>query len=407
MVSLAERTSAAVESLRSRDFRWFWVGRLASSATMEMGSVAQGWLAYQLTGSALAIGWVTAGRSIARLLLSLYAGALADRFEKRQLLVWCRGAMVVNALAIGLLILTGTVRVWHLAAYSFLGGVISSFMMPAERVYMAELVGRKRLLNAISLTSVGMGLMGIFAASLAGFAIELSGVETVYFAMAGLYMCAVFALTRLPLLGGVKLEGSSVWSDLRDGISYLRVAPALLPLMAIAVVRSVLGWSYRTLMPVYAEEVLQFDARGLGILVAAPSLGSLIASLALASLGNFRGKGKILLIAGVAMGVSLIAFANTHSFALVLFFLGLTGAARNTTMVANQALVQVNCDRAYSGRVMAVYMMIMGLMPLGTIPAGAIADAMGVPIAITLQGALMVAIFAGLWLSRSRVRDLA
>lgn len=405
MTSLGIRTYAAFDSLRSRDFRWFWLGRLASSATMEMGSVAQGWLAYQLTGSALAIGWVTAGRSIARLILSLYAGALADRIRKRQLLILCRGAMVINATAIALLIVLGMVRVWHLAAYSFLSGVISSFMMPAERAYMAELVGRKRLLNAISLTSVGMGLMGIFAASLAGFTIELFGVEIVYFAMAALYLGAVFSLSRLPLLGTRQVE-NSVWADLKEGVSYLRAAPMLLPLMVIAVVRTILGFSYRSLMPVYAEEVLQFDARGLGILLAAPSVGSLIGSFILASMGNYQGKGKLLLISGMLMGFALVAFSNTRHFALVLLFLMLTGAARNATMVANQTLVQVNCSRAFSGRVMAVYMMIMGLMPFGTIPAGAIADAFGVPAALTLQGGLMILIFGAFWFARSRIRDL-
>jgi MFS family permease len=185
------------------------------------------------------------------------------------------------------------------------------------------------------------------------------------------------------------------------------VTPILLPLLGIAVVRVLLGWSYRTLMPVYATEVLQFDARGLGILSAAPSVGSLLGSLTLASLGDWKGKGKVLLLAGLTMGLALVGFSNTQVFLLALFFLVIVGAARNATIITNQTLIQVNCTDEYRGRVMSMYMTTVGLLPLGTIPAGAMADAWGVPIALTVQGGLMAAIFAVLWLTRSRVRDLA
>jgi MFS family permease len=190
-------------------------------------------------------------------------------------------------------------------------------------------------------------------------------------------------------------------------VGYLKTVPIMLPLLGIAIVRILLGWSYRTLMPVYAREVLQFDARGLGILSAAPSIGSLLGSLTLASLGDFRGKGKILLICGLVMGLALVGFSNTQHFVLALLILVIVGAARNGTIITNQTLIQENSSDAYRGRVMAMYMMTVGLLPLGTIPAGAIADRWGVPVALTIQGALMAIIFAALWLSRSRVRKLA
>lgn len=163
------------ESLQNRSFRWFWLGRLASSATMRMGGVAQGWLVYQLTGSALALGWVGAGWSIASSTLSLYGGVVCDRVEKRQILIWTRGCLALGALAITVLVATGMIRVWHIAVYSLFRGIISSLMMPAQNAYLSELVDRKTLLNAVSLNSVGMGLAGIFAASLAGYLIEIAG----------------------------------------------------------------------------------------------------------------------------------------------------------------------------------------------------------------------------------------
>jgi MFS family permease len=392
-------------ALRNVHFRWFWLGRLASSATMEMGMVAQGWLAYQLTGSALSLGLVTSGRSIARLILSLYGGALADRLEKRTILVWTRAAMLVNPLLLALLIVSGRLQVWHLVAYSVLSGIISSMMMPAQTAYLSQLVDRKALLNAVSLTSVGQGLMGIVGATLAGYTIDLLGVEAVYFVMAGLYATALFAIVKLPATGTEPGPKRSLWEDLRGGVSYLKVSPIMGILLVIALVRVLFGWSYRSLMPVYVEDVLKLDARWLGLLSAAPGVGSLLCSLVLASLGDFQAKGRLLLASGIVMGISLILFVNVRSFAVMLLVLGLLGVVRNAGMVANQTLIQLNAEDGYRGRMTSMYMTILGLMPLGTIPAGAIADAMGVPFTITLYGALLLLAMLALWV-KSPVRKL-
>ena len=369
---------AVLDSLKSRHYRWFWLGRLASSAAMEMGSVGQGWLAYQLTGSALALGWVGAGWSITTSVLSLYGGILSDRMERRRLLMWVRGAMVVQYLALTTLTAMGAIQVWHIAAGSLLRGVFFSAVMPAQNAYLSQLVDRKTLLNAVSLNSVGMGLAGIFAASLAGVIIRFVGAGGVYLSIAGLYTLVLFTLTRLPLSGRANSEASSVWSDLRAGLSYLRVCPALIPLLGLVFARGLLAMPYTTFMPKYAQDVMGLDATGLGILTAAPGVGSLISSLTLASLGNYRGKGKLLLGGGIVMGTALVLFANTQRFALVMFLLAIVGAAGNVCMVTNQALIQINCVDRFLGRVMSMYMMAFGLTRLGSIPSGALVDRFGV-----------------------------
>jgi len=397
---------AVFDALRNRDYRWFWLARLASSASMEMGAVAQGWLVYQLTGSALALGWVSSARSIARLLLSLYGGALADRLRKRRVLIWARAAMMANVLVIALLVFTGAIQVWHLVAYSFMSGVISALMMPAQKAYLAQLVDRKTLLNAVALAFASMGLMGIFGASLAGYAIEWWGAEAVYLAIAVAYTACLLALTRLPPDDVIERDPSSVVRDLQEGIRYVRTKPVIVALLALVIVRVVLGWSYSTLMPVYASEVMHLGARGLGLLSAAPGAGSLVGSLALASLGDFRGKGKAMLISGAVMGLALIGFSNARHLAVAFLFLLLVGAARRSIIITSQTLVQVHCDDVYRGRIMAMYLMTIGFVPLGTLPAGAAADAWGVPITLTIQGGLMALVFVALWLSGSRIRDL-
>jgi predicted MFS family arabinose efflux permease len=149
------------------------------------------------------------------------------------------------------------------------------------------------------------------------------------------------------------------------------------------------------------------DASGLGILVAAPGVGSLISSLTMASLGDFKNKGKLLLIAGIVMGLALVAFSNTQSFVLVLILLAIVGATSNVCMVSNRTLLQLNCDPPYLGRVMSAYMMMFGLTQLGSVPTGALADRLGVPVVITIQGALFALIFVLVWLFQPKIRKLA
>jgi predicted MFS family arabinose efflux permease len=147
---------------------------------------------------------------------------------------------------------------------------------------------------------------------------------------------------------------------------------------------------YRTFMPKYASDVMGLDAAGLGILTAAPGTGSLISSIILASLGNFRSKGKLLLVSALVMGLALVGFASTQSFWLALLLLAVVGAAGNVCMVTNRTLIQVNCEDQYLGRAMSMYMMTFGLTRLGTIPMGAIADEVGVSLVILAQSGLFV-----------------
>lgn len=395
------------DALRDPNFRWLWVGQLASSATFQMGTLAQGWLVYQLTGSAFALGWVGSGWSVSTLLLSLYGGAVADRVEKRDLLIWARLGMILNTLAIALLITIGAIQIWHLVISSFFSGVLFSFMMPAGQAIVSEMVDREALLNAVSLNSVGMGLMGVVSASLAGYLVEVVGVEGAYYAMAAFYLLALFSLTKLPRTGRRgDPPRTSVWTDLWEGVRYIGSQSVLMTLLSVVFVRVLFGMPYRTFMPKFAQEVMGMDASGLGMLMAAPGLGGLASSLVTASLGDFQGKGKLLLASGVIMGGSIFLFANTSSLVIVLFFLCLVGAASNACMVANNTLLQANSHGRLRGRVMSVYMMMWGLTPLGTVPAGALADRMGVPLVLSLQGGLLVLVLLSLGLLWPQMRRL-
>jgi len=400
------RRLATFDALQDRHFRWYWLAMLASSSTMQMGGVGQGWLVYEIAGSALALGWVSAGWSISNSVLCPWAGVLSDRAEKRTLLLWVRGLMVLSSLVIAAVIAIGVIQVWHMAAYSLFNGVLFAVLMPAQNAYLAELVDRKTLLNAVSLNSVGMGLAGIFSASLAGYLIDIIGVEAVYFIIAVLHLAVLLMIFKLPLTGTTDPGTRSVWSDIIDGVKHIRLSPVLIPLLALVFIRGLLAMPYRTLMPKYAQDIMNLDASGLGILVAAPGAGSLISALVMASLGDFKGKGKLMLASGVVLGVALVLFANTQVFALVLVLLAIVGAASSICMVTNRTLLQENCDGPYLGRVMSAYMMMFGLTQLGTIPVGAFADRFGVPVVLAVLGSLFVVAIVLVWVMQPRIRKL-
>jgi MFS family permease len=405
-MTLTEKRFGTFAALQNRHFRWYWLAMLASSSTMQMGSVGQGWLVYEIAGSALALGWVSAGWSITNSTLSPWAGVLSDRVEKRSLLLWVRGLMVLSSLTIAVLVALDVIRVWHLVTYSLFRGILFAVLMPAQNAYLAQLVNRETLLNAVALNSVGMGLAGIFAASLAGFLIDFIGVEAVYLGIAMLYLVVFLIMLKLPLAGTTDPGTNSVWSDILDGAHYIRICPTLIPLLALVFARGLFTMPYRTLMPKYAEDVMQLDASGLGILVAAPGVGSLISSLLMASLGDFRGKGRLMLGSGVALGIALVLFANTQAFGIVLILLGLVGATSNACMVTNRTLLQENCDAAYLGRLMSAYMMMFGLTQLGSIPIGAFADRFGVPAVLSVLGSLFVLVIALVWVAQPRIKAL-
>lgn len=400
------RWASTFDSLRKRDFRWLWLGRVVSSVGFSMGMVAQGWLVYELTGSGAALAWVNSGWSISTLCLSLFGGVLSDRVEKRSILLWTRAASVLQVLALGLLIGGGFVRIWLLMASSLLSGVFFSIMMPAQQAITAELVDRETLLNAISLNSIGMGVMGALASSAAGFLIQYFGVASVYYAMAAFNLVTAFTVLKLPSSERTVSRSRSVWRDLFGGLHYIRQRPTLVIILLLVLVRVVFAMPYRTLMPKFATDVMGFDAAGLGLLMAGPGVGSLISSLIVASLGDFRRKGRLLLVTGVILGVSLALFVNAPALPLVFLFLMLVGATSNVCMVLNNTLVQTNVEDRFRGRVMSVYMLMWGLSPVGTIPAGAVSDLIGVRFVIALQGVLCAAAFLWFLLFRRDIKRM-
>ncbi|MGI5917128.1 MAG: MFS transporter [Anaerolineae bacterium] len=395
MSAIVDKLNATVGALRNRHFRWLWVGRLSSGVTVEMGTVVQGWLVYRLTGSAFALGWVASGWSVATLALSLYGGVISDRIEKRTLLIWSRAGMLVNSLAIAVLIMSDLLQVWHLAANSLLNGVFFAFLMPAQESIVAELVDRRTILNAVSLNAVGFGLMGIVAASTAGALIELIGPAGVYLIMAAVYGGAIYATYKLPRIAPTGDGDASVWSDLWNIVGYLKQRPAILAVLLLGLTRVFFVMPHRTLMPAFSQDNLGFDGAGLGLLMSILAVGAMLGSLIMSSLGDIQGKGRLLLLSGAASGLFLILFVSIPWMSGVFISLAAVGLFNSIYMVLSQALLLNHVDPVYRGRIISISLAEWGLMPLGTLPSGAIADLVGVPPVIIVLGLIVIVVYMG------------
>ncbi len=404
MVARPRPWGSTFDALYSRGYRWFWYHRLCTEGAMYLDGVAQGWLVYHLTGSALALGWVGAGRAIASLLISPWGGVISDRMDKRALLIWTRVGMGLSALAVGVLATTGLVRVWHLALNTLLYGILSAVMMGAQQSIVSDLVDDKTVMNAVSMNAVCLGIAGLGFPVLSGYLIKWLNVATVYYVEAGVYALAVLTLLQVPRVnpdGGYREHPVRA---LAAGMRYTAQDAVLAGMIIVAMARFLFSGGYSTYMPKFAEEVLHFDAAGLGKLQAAPGLGALLASLGMASLRDYKHKGRLLLGTGIGMGAVLILYGMTRNVPLVFAMLVVLGACGNILRVANQTILQTGCDARYRGRVLSLYGMAMGAGPLLSVPMGALADTYGVPAVVTLQGALLAAVFAGLALFRPEVR---
>lgn len=408
------RLPKALAALGYPNFRYLWVGLLLSNTGTWMQTVAQGWLVYQLTDSSVYLGAVGLTRAVPLLFLSLVGGATADRIDRRHLLFITNAVAGLLALALAVDTWTGAVRAWHVLLMSFLSAAVLAFDQPTRQALLPALVPREALFNAVSLNSMTFNGAGIAGSALGGALIPVAGVGGNFFLNFLSYGFVILALARMRLpdegrrgaeAGAQQAAATSVLGDLREGIAYVRSRRVLLALLASAAGLSFFGRSYQALLPVFARDVLQAGVTGLGLLTAAPGVGTVAGALVLANLGDGRGKGRLLMGTGLGLSGVLAAFAVSRLFLPSLVFLVLSGAASILASATINTLLQLSVEDRMRGRVMSMYTFTMlGMMPLGQMPLGAAAQAIGAPLAVAFSAAASAAVVvtAAAWEPRLR-----
>lgn len=403
--------SRTFTSLHDRDFRWFFIALLSQNAAMNIQLLARGYLVYELTGSYAALGVVALVHAMSMLVLSPYGGLLADGRSKRVVLQAGQSAAAVQAAAVGALLLFDVLRYEHLLLAALAQGITTGLMMPSRQSMAPEIVGRARLMNAVSLNTAGMNVMRLLGPALAGIMLAIFDAELVYFTMSGLFALSVLTLARVPRRAPDTVAGAGTASpaqavrDLRDGLAYIWRTPVVLQLLIITFITSLLAMPYIRLLPGFVADVLDGGATELGFLFSVAGAGSLLGALVLASLPPRR-RGVILLASTVGMAVSLVAFSSSSilwvSF-VTMFAVGVGSAGRQAL---SNVLIQLEVEDAYRGRVMSVWLMQVGMMSLGAFIIGVSAEFVGPQVALGGAAALLIVLGIAVYLFVPRIRTL-
>jgi len=397
-------------SLQNRNFRLFIAGSLVSTTALQMQQLAQNYLVYDLTGLATAIGYVSAAIGVSLLIFSLVGGIAADRMAKKKLMIVGQLGIAIVTLLLAILITTGLIQVWHIVVTSIIIGIIAAFTMPARQSYVPDLVGTEKLTNALALNAGMMNMTRIGGPALAGVLIGMFGVGPIYYVKVVAYGIFVAFLFLIPITGKVTTPSTrSPLGDAIDGLRYLRDDRKVLELLILAMVPVILGLPYVNFLPVFQKEVFHLGPSALGWMMSAVGGGAVFGALAIASLGDYKYKGRILLGSGLGFGASLTLFAavaNTGSFPITLGVLALTGATSTAYTALNNALVLTITPPEMRGRVMGVFMTTFGMMPLGALPMGALTDNIGAPLTTGIFGVLTLAFFVLATIFRPHLRRL-
>ncbi len=369
-----------------------------------MDQTSRSWLIYQLTDSPLQLGLVSAIRGAPLLFFGVIAGVVADRYgRKAQLII----AQVVNAIlnaVLATLILTGRIEVWHVYVTGFLAGTVQAFQQPARQALINDLVGEKYLMNAVALNSAALNMSRSIGPAICGVIIEAFGVDISYYIQAVMYAFATIWTGQIHLparaVGYFESVNQSMFESAKEGFAYIAKNKTILSLMVLALAPILLGMPYTSLMPVFAIDVLGGDAETQGLLLTMVGIGAVIGALIIASLGRQQGNGRLMISGAAGFGLSLVAFSQSKVLGMAMTFTFLAGLSNSGYTSQNQTMIQMLTPAKLRGRVLGVYFLNRGLMPIGSLLAGALASGLGGPWAVTIMGgsccllAIGVAIFS-------------
>src|SRR5256884_167490 len=379
-------------ALAHRNFRLFFIGQGISLVGTWMQNVGEGWLILTLTNSPFYVGLTAAFSSLGVLLFSLYAGVVADRVDKRRVIIFMQLAFMIEAFTVAILVWTGVIAVWQVLVLATVLGIASAFDIPMRQSFIVEMVGKDDLMNAIALNSSLFNGARVIGPAIAGLLIGVLGIAWCYF-LNGLSYIAVIAgllLMRLPAVIR-PARTTSTWGGFREGLSFLRSDPRIPALMLQTAILSVFGFPYIAMMPVFARDVLHRGATGYGALTSSIGSGAVIGALGIAlSSTRLRARGPLMLVGGTAFGILLILFSMSRVLALSVVLLALAGCAMIVNNSITNTLLQTAAPDHLRGRIMGFYSFVfVGMAPFGAFLFGLAAEYIGAPTAIAIGGGVV------------------
>ncbi len=388
-----------------RDFRTLWLGAFTSTVGTWMQKVAQSWLVLSLTGSAFYLGLDDFLAQLPILLFTMIGGVVADRYDRRRLLMASQYVQMAAAFMLMALVLAGVVRIWHILTLSFLTGLAQAFGGPAYQSLIPSLVPRADLPNAIALNSIQFNLARVVGPLIAGVALAAWGTAAC-FGLNGLsFIAVIVALLSLRVPPRPAAARNGLVDELRGGLSYVRRQPTLVVLTLLAFVSTFLALPLLTFLPIFAQAIFRRAASEYAVMMAYSGAGAVAGALVVAWLGKFRHMARTLLAVQVVLGLLIVAFSVSRvlwASHLLLFF---AGAALITVFSLTTSLVQLLAPDALRGRVVSIYMVAFrGGMPLGSLVAGSLASVTSAPLVLAVNGVLLSCV-GGYFLVRRHALD--
>lgn len=379
------------ESLHIRDYRLLWLGQVGTSMGQWMDQVTRGWLIYTMTGSAVQLGIAAAMRGIPLLLFGILAGAVADRYGRKRQLIIAQSTNVVLNVILATLVLTQQVQPWHIYVSGFLAGTAQAFQQPARQTLITDIVGNRHLMNALALNAAVINGSRTVGPAIAGFLIVLIGSDGSYYMQAAMYFFATIWTMQMRVPDRAVATASkateSLLSSTKEGLAYVAGHRDLRALMILALGPLTLGFPYISLMPIFAVDILHGDARTQGLLLTFGGIGALAGALVVASMHRRYAYSWPVIVGAMAFGLGLMAFSQSHWFVLSAIFITIVGVFNVTYQTQTQTLAQIIAPRHFRGRVMSIYLLSRGLIPVATLLAGSLAAALGAPTALLIMSA--------------------
>lgn len=390
-----------------RDFRLMWFGACISSVGTWMQIVAQSWLIYRLSHSAFLLALDQFLGGIPIFLFSLIGGVVADRVERRRILLGSQYVQLATSGLLAILVATGVVHIWHILCLSFVSGLAQAFGGPAYQALIPTLVKREDMPNAIALNSIQFNMAVTIGPALAGQALARIGETWCFGLNAASFVAPIIALLLITTRFQPKPANESVFTSLKLGIKFVRRQESMTALIVLAFCMTALAMPLRTYLPVFVNDIFHAGPRTYGNLLSLMGVGSICGSLAIASLGNAAGKGRRALVMMLVLGATISGFAVSRSLTASYAVLVLFGFSLMAVFASVSSLVQLITTEEMRGRVMSVYnCAFRGGMPMGNLVSGWIVPVFTAPVVLTVNGLLLIAVALYFLLVHRRVTAL-
>jgi len=376
-------------SLLIPDFRLVWGSSVLAALTIQVRSVASLYQVYELSGSAFQLGVTGFLQAVPFVVFGLFAGALADSFDRKKLLLATSFLQLLPGIALGLLTFTGTISVWHIYLLSLLGAFVEVFNWPARSALIPRLVPQSHLMNAVTMNTIIVQTSFLIGPAIGGMLIDHTGLATTYFVSASVILPATGAILAVRSSG--EPEGERRKINLRsivEGVEFIWIQRIILSLFLLDFGVTLVGF-YRPILPIFAADVFKMGASGLGTLYAAPSLGSLVGSAALLMAGDIKQKGVAVIIAALCFAVSLALLGIAQWFWVAVAALIILGLTDSISVAIRRTVVQLLAPDRMLGRASSLITVFsQATNALGALLAGAAAEIFGAPNALLIGSGL-------------------